>query len=579
LSNAHIARPAAARHRAIMSATSHDAIPQRPGRLLKFDAPALDGADPTEDIADEITSELGGDSARGPSSVQDPAPVPVRAEAEHESPPSAGSVLRERYVLEALIGSGGTAMVFSARDRRRAGDSAEGARVAVKLLRPERSGDARSIARLQREFRQTDAVAGPHVVRVFDLDCDRGTWFIVMELLEGQSLAAHLRHTGPAGLPRKRALTLAAEVAEALAHAHARGVVHGDVKPANIFVTARDEPRLLDFGAAPGAGEPPEPITATRAYASPEVQGGALAEPGDDVFSLACVACELLSGEHPFGRGRASSAVRSGALLRRPDGLSDASWQVLACALDGRRTARPRMDELARALREAAAPAADAKTQTVVPAAVQVPAPVTVAAPPVRRMRLVAGAVAAAAFALVLGIFIGRLDPGAPVPAPLPSSVAPAESAEAAAVAAPVSVAQEAPAERRLSMPGPAQAPAGATLNPTGQVSFEQPAMTVSNRAVVAAIPLRHLSNAPRDARVNWRIIEGSARSGQDFGGPVSGTETFAAGNTFRILYVPIVANAAATRDRTFVVELTGATPGVQLGRTPRVAVTILGDR
>ena len=96
----------------------------------------------------------------------------------------------------------------------------------------------------------------------------------------------------------------------------------------------------------------------------------------------------------------------------------------------------------------------------------------------------------------------------------------------------------------------------------------------------MAAIPLRHVTfgGGAREARANWRIIEGSARSGQDFGGPESGVESFAAGNTFRILYVPVVANPQTRRDRTFVVELTGATPGTQIGRIPRVAVTILGD-
>jgi hypothetical protein len=78
---------------------------------------------------------------------------------------------------------------------------------------------------------------------------------------------------------------------------------------------------------------------------------------------------------------------------------------------------------------------------------------------------------------------------------------------------------------------------------------------------------------------VNWRIIEGSALAGEDFGGPQSGVESFAAGHSFRILYVPILANPAATRDRTFVVELSDASPGTQLVRTPRIAVTILGDR
>jgi hypothetical protein len=100
----------------------------------------------------------------------------------------------------------------------------------------------------------------------------------------------------------------------------------------------------------------------------------------------------------------------------------------------------------------------------------------------------------------------------------------------------------------------------------------------VSNRAVVAAIPIRHLSAAPRDVKVNWRIIPGSAQPGRDYGGPESGVEPFVAGNSFRILYVPIVANSTASRDRTFVVELTGATRGAGIGGAPRVAVTILGD-
>ena len=128
---------------------------------------------------------------------------------------------------------------------------------------------------------------------------------------------------------------------------------------------------------------------------------------------------------------------------------------------------------------------------------------------------------------------------------------------------------------------GEALAPVDSQPRPfasTGLITFDQPAMEVSNRAVVAAIPLRHLSGTPRDVRVNWRIIEGSARPGRDYGGPESGVESFVAGNNFRVLYVPIVANPAVPQDRTFVVELTGATPGVEVGGAPRVAVTILGD-
>jgi hypothetical protein len=461
--------------------------------------------------------------------------------------------------------------------------------VAVKLLRPERRDDPRSIARLQREFRQTQSVAHPGVVRFFDLDCDRGTWFIVMELLEGESLAARLRRAAPAGLPRKRALALVTGIADALAHAHSRGVVHGDVKPANVLITESGEPRLIDFGVAPGGQGSLEPVAATRAYASAEVQGGESAEARDDVFSFACVACETLSGEHPFGRGGAKSDRGPGILPRRPEGLDDATWQVLVRALSGSRALRPDMGEMARAFRDADEPGDAARTAAAVLPATPVTLPVAAPAPPsgpapaAAGSRLVAGALAAAGLALVLGILIGRLDT-AEGPATVPASVTPVKAAEAApgpvaasAIAAESPDAQGAAAgeDRR-----PAVDPVAALPAPTGEINFDLPAMAVSNQAVVAAIPLRHAmpGGGARDARVNWRIIEGSARAGQDFGGPQSGVESFAAGNTFRILYVPLVANPRTTRDRTFVVELTGASPGIQIGGTPRVAVTILGD-
>ena len=102
--------------------------------------------------------------------------------------------------------------------------------------------------------------------------------------------------------------------------------------------------------------------------------------------------------------------------------------------------------------------------------------------------------------------------------------------------------------------------------------------MIVSNRAVVAAIPLRHLNRARRAVNVSWRILDGSARAGSDYAGPASGVEPFIEGNSFRILYVPILPNARATPDRSFTVELTGVSGGADLGPTPRIEITILGS-
>jgi tRNA A-37 threonylcarbamoyl transferase component Bud32 len=269
--------PAILRSRESMSVSSHDVLPGFPGQLLQIDAPAADVSDPTEDLGEEITSELvqaasaqpparaartGGDSAAGDSGVQS----------------APGNVLRERYILETPLGNGGTAMVFRAVDLRRDGGAPDGRHVAIKLLRPELRDRPASIARLQREFRQTQAAAHPNVVRFHDLDCDRGTWFIVMELLSGETLGPRLRCAAPAGLPPADALSVAAAVGDALIQAHLRGVTHGDVKPDNIFVTASGPVRLLDFGVAPetpasaaAAGIDAMPAAAaTRAYASPK---------------------------------------------------------------------------------------------------------------------------------------------------------------------------------------------------------------------------------------------------------------------------------------------------------------------
>jgi serine/threonine protein kinase len=588
-----------------MSATSYDAIHGRAIHRLKIGASELDAPDPTQDIADEVTSELGGAGASVVDAPHEVVQTAAASESIQREAPAVGTVLRDRYVLEALLGSGGTAVVFRASDLRRDSEAVGGHPVAVKLLRPERRNEPRSIARLQREFRQTQTAAHPNVVRFHDLDCDHGSWFITMELLSGETLAAQLRRADPLALSVQRATAVAGDLADALAHAHAEGVVHGDVKPANIFMTDTGGVRLLDFGVAPDPHGPPEPTVGTRAYASPEVLGGERAEAGDDVFSLACVTCEMISGLHPYGRGGADAAARAGVLPLRPAGLDDKLWQVLVRALDLSRPARPAMKEFALALRGVPAPVESAPAPATALADPAVPAvPLLTAIPtvpavaamhadpivapavnpafPIRRSRLVTAGALAAGLMLVLGILIGRLDPGAkpdprvppavplarsteasmppePAPAPLPQSGAPAAQSQVNEESSPVE-----PQTRPFAS--------------TSLVTFDLPSMMVSNRAVVAAIPLRHLSATPRDVRVNWRIIEGSARPGRDYGGPESGVESFVAGNNFRILYVPIVANPASPRDRTFVVELTGATPGAEVGGAPRVAVTILGD-
>ena len=572
-----------------MSVSSYDALPKFHGTLLKIDAPAIDGTDPTEDLAEEVTAEL---APSLPMLAEPPAPRAtwVPAATGNSLSAATGIVLRERYVLEAPLGTGGMATVFRAVDLRRDAGSPEGRRVAVKLLRPELRDRPQYVARLQREFRQTHAVAHPNVIRFHDLDCDGGTWFIVMELLSGETLGPRLRRVAPSGMPQAEALAIAAAVGGALAHAHARGVTHGDVKPDNIYLPATGPPRLLDFGVAPempaadviNGHEPRPSAAATRAYASPEVLGGEDPVPADDVFSLACVTYEMLSGLHPYRRLSRDVAARTAAAPAPIASLDTGRARALSSALDLRRAARPTMPEFLAALRGDRRAVVVTVTPAAAPppVATQILADLVPAALPRSRVLLWSVVAAALAISLGVGVMIGRGEPEAPPPT-RPAVTLPNEAA-APVMRAADKILPSASTEEAAVSTGPASGVSKPRAKPAkaaqaGLVSFDSPMMIVSKRAVVAAIPLRHFSRVRRRVQVTWRVVDGTARAGRDYGGPATGVENFVEGNNFRILYVPILQGARAALDRSFAVELTGASPGTELGPTQRVEVTILG--
>ncbi len=576
-----------------MSATSHDAFPEFPGKVLRIDAPepapASAAPDFTEDLANEITSELALTSRRktaAPAPIEDVRGPPEELAESHPALITSGSVLRERYVIETQLGNGGTSTVFRAIDLRRDASSADGHRVAIKLLRPELRYRPQNIARLQREFRQTQAIAHPNVVRFHDLDCDGASWFIVMELLTGETLGPCLRRASPQGLPETEAIRIAVAVGEALVYAHALGITHGDIKPDNIYLTTSGDVRLLDFGVAPEStvsaaqGEfPATPVTAaaTRVYASPEVLAGDDPEPRDDVFSLSCVIYEMLAGSHPYGRRGADTAQREHVTPAPVAFLDSRRQEALAAGLDLSRTARPSMEALIDVMQGKSRPLpAPEPVKIAAPTVVAKPAVIELRAAP-KRSRLAWLSAIAAGTALVMGILIGRFN-AEPVQVVVerapPPAVVSSTAAESPELSASAGVERLALPERAAS---PEVAPVQAGL-PPGLVSFDSSRMIVSKRALVAAIPLRHLNRASLEVEVSWRVIEGSARPGLDYGGPTTGVETFVEGNTFRILYVPIVANSRTTEDRTFTVELTGTSAGATVGTMRRIEVTILGE-
>jgi serine/threonine protein kinase len=242
--------------------------------------------------------------------------------------------LRDRYVLHDEIGRGGAGTVYLAFDRNRAGLPHEQQFVALKVLRQEHARRPETLHALRREFHQAQSLSHPGIVNVFDFDHEGETYFVTMELLNGEPLGVLMRHALPHTLDRELATRILRELGDAIAYAHERDVLHLDLKPGNVMVVD-GHVRVLDFGLAqtfmaePWISEMPLPRAATPAYASCERLLGDLPDVRDDIFSYACLAYELLSGQHPFDRGSALEAQSAGHKPRRIRGLSHGQWRAL----------------------------------------------------------------------------------------------------------------------------------------------------------------------------------------------------------------------------------------------------------
>jgi serine/threonine protein kinase len=181
-------------------------------------------------------------------------------------------------------------------------DETLGRRVALKRIGTPQGDVSRQAARAEREARLAAGLAHPHVVSVFDLVLDGEQRWLVMEYVEGRSLAARVRDRGP--LPAAQAADLLRQASEALREAHAAGIVHRDVKPSNMLVTPDDELKLTDFGIAKSADDVTLTatglVTGSPAYLAPEVAAGDSATTASDVWSIGATLYHLLSGAPPY---------------------------------------------------------------------------------------------------------------------------------------------------------------------------------------------------------------------------------------------------------------------------------------
>ena len=240
-----------------------------------------------------------------------------------------------RYELGREIGRGGMGAVWLAHD------TTLGREVAVKRLGLVPGGDAAGLERAAREARLAARLNHPHVVHVFDLvNEDAGQW-LVMEYVEGQTLAAMIRTEG--AMSPDRASGLLGQAADALAAAHAAGIVHRDVKPSNMLVGGNDDVKLSDFGIARAEADPSLTqtglVTGSPAYLSPEVASGRTATTASDVWSLGATLYHALSGQPPYEVGDNLMGALYRIVHEEPPRLADAGW--LAPLLEATMTTEP----------------------------------------------------------------------------------------------------------------------------------------------------------------------------------------------------------------------------------------------
>ncbi len=207
-----------------------------------------------------------------------------------------GVTLRDRYQLVALVARGGMGEVWSARD------IVLGRRVAVKVLLPKLAGDPGFAARFLAEARAMAALSHPGIVEIYDFGQADGLAFLVMQFVEGESLVSLIRRGG--AVAPEQAMRLVSQAADAIEAAHRQGIVHRDVKPANLLLRSDGRLALTDFGIARILATDRltigEQIVGTSSYLAPEQVTGHEIGPATDVYALGVVAYELLTGTRPF---------------------------------------------------------------------------------------------------------------------------------------------------------------------------------------------------------------------------------------------------------------------------------------
>ena len=306
------------------------------GGAAKGEVPFVD----TEIIGDNMPVDL--PQAEAPFTSTAVIGDEISAETMMDSQLQIGTILRDRFLLQQQVVGGSTGVVYKALDQRLAEAEDENTFVAIKVLPPEVSRNDRALRALQQEVAKGRCLTHQNIVRCIDLDREDEMHFIVMEWLEGKSLATILDESGSKKIDLVTTMDIIKQLSEALEYSHKRGVVHGDVNPANIKITRKGEVKLFDFGIARVLQkeqdsqpdfDPRELGAKSPEYSSMQVLTGEDPVPADDVFSLGCLMYRLIAGYRVFGPRSAAEAASEGMEPQQPQGLSGPQWSALRKAL------------------------------------------------------------------------------------------------------------------------------------------------------------------------------------------------------------------------------------------------------
>jgi len=260
-----------------------------------------------------------------------------------------GSVLRDRFVLQERVSGGSMGVVYKALDRRLAEAGSQDPWVAIKVLSPQLAKNGKALRALQQEAAKSRCLTHSHIVRFIDFDRDDDLYFIVMEWLDGRTLADILDSADSRKIDIETSFRIVRQVGKALEYAHRCGIIHADVKPGNIMILPNGDAKLFDFGVArvqqrqrvdADDFDPAVLGALTPAYSSMQVLTGEDPVPSDDVFSLACLLYRLVAGYRVFGPRNAAEAAEVGMTPQRLAGVTDEQWSAIRKALSYARVTR-----------------------------------------------------------------------------------------------------------------------------------------------------------------------------------------------------------------------------------------------